>query len=160
MNEFLKNKEFCDDFTRDALSEQDLASICSATVRTARRRRTIRRAGAGALFLIPMLAFWLRPQRETGELVERTNPNTPPPHTVVHTAAFTNIIVTEAFSPNTAFFAGIEEVAVLSPSAAPGYHELSDEELLGFFEGRSVALFRLPNGEVNLRFLDEEHPGN
>lgn len=157
MNELWDNDEFCRDLTSDLLSERELSSLCYKTVRTARRRRRMRQGRVVLLLALLTLTAWqvLRPQAP--ELAQRTPKKPERAFTLLRSEEFSNVLTTEP-DRSAVFFAGIEPAPLLLSPEVPTFNTISDEQLLSFFEGKAVALVRIPGGKMELEFLDRAEP--
>lgn len=158
MKDLWKNDDLCQDLTNDLLSDEELSSLCAATVRVARRRRTMKRMQRGSLILILLFAgIWLVQRPRESVLVEKkvTPPQPAPPYKILHTERFEHVTKSGASKTYGEFFAEVEPVARFTSPPLPNYKRISDEQLLHFFEGKAVALVRLPGGGMELEFLDQ-----
>lgn len=158
MNDLLNNRRFCDDATRDILSDRDLAALCSQTARAARRRLTTNRIKLATAAVTVAFAAYLTtfPSKapESNNVAGRAAPRAPLAHTEIATQPFANIIATEPLRSDS-FFAAIDSASLLQTPAAPTYRLISDDELMRLLDGHAVAFLRKPNGRLHLEFLGQ-----
>ena len=158
MNDLLNNRQFCDDATRDIVSDGELAALCSQTARAARRRRTTDRVKLIAVTSVIALAAYLTniepPAPESANVAGRVAPRAPLAHAEIRTQPFPNIITTEPLRSDS-FFASIESAPLLQTASVPTYRLISDDELMRLLDGHAVAFVRKPSGQLHLEFLDQ-----
>jgi hypothetical protein len=149
--------ELRDDLTRDFVSDAELAQICWHATRSARKRRV-----AGQLKIIAGVAtlaagVWFGQRQQQGEqsaaLPTAARPQVT--YTLVKTEPFDGVISSQRLEAD-AFFVSVEPMATLTTPAEPAYKEISDDELMRLFAGRSVAFLREPSGRLKVQFLDEK----
>lgn len=158
MNDLLKNRQFCDDATRDILSDRDLAALCAQTTRAARRRRTTNRikvtAAAATIAFAAYLTNFHPKAPDSTHVAGRVAPRAPLAHAEIRTEPFSNIITSQPLQCDS-FFAAIDSASLLQTPATPTYRLISDDELMRLLDGHAVAFVREPTGRLHLEFLDQ-----
>lgn len=159
MNDLWKHDDFCQDLTRELLSDHDLVRLREQTLARARRVRALRQVRTGLLIVaLPVLAWQAMKTPQIPQVVDIPKPiKVEPAYSLLRTEQFTGIIRSEALSSRN-LVAGFEPAPLLLTPPEPTFKAITDEQLLSFFEGRPVALVRVPGKGMELEFLEKDEP--
>ncbi len=128
--------------------------IFDETVAVSRRRRVRRSVGKAvsfsALLLVACFVLypWLRPSdpSRTAAIAVKPPTEVPQGYRVIDSEPFGAIVRTTQL-PEKYRMTSVSSIKVLESADHPEIVSISDEQLLGLFEGRSVALISRPDGE-------------